>query len=812
MKKLSVKAVSLLLAASMLGSLAACKKKDKDISNNDTSHSGQKITEDTPWYDYKVIDTKIELDKSREIDYSYQRIGGADENNILVLTSGYYKMPEDPNIDWDTFDYSGYTINLVSIIDRKTGETSKTIDLTDLINYDDYVDDISFENGQIKLRVESYDRDTYEQTTNELIIDPSTEKIVDTKPVTGDGSIERTFVLGDYRVDTELLWSERNSAYNIYITYPNGETKKVELKDNNKDYYDIPAVFALDKTTALVTVSSDSEYIFFKLDLETGNITPEDAKDYEWLDLDRCYGSIVGSDGNVYFSSPTGISRIDFENKTCSIVFNYSWSAANRSAVTYLELAEATENSFLLCGEKYSNYLYTRDEDDSTFTIIEFTKADKNPNAGKYILELYSLYGYTDDKISDAILKFNESNSEYFIEVSDRYSKFDDADYSNINSDDDYQGVQLEADANMSSQLAMDILNGEGPDILMNCCSYGQLNSDNYLVDLTPYVGNLDPEKYFTNIVDSAKVDGKLYNLPICFEVEGIHTDAKYAGASGVGFTTEEYEKFLNNTLNGRDVIPSGQAYYFAKLYNAMSDKFISNGKVDFSGADFEAIAKFVKDNVPEKAKSWDEYYDDLDYSYGVGTAIVKGDMPIDMSQPAGYTYCYGMSSYFTNIYQYNGGTAVLGLPSSDGRGPLVAPYLSVAVSAQAYNVDACGEFVKMLMSDEVQLDLAMKDNFVLNREAFREGGKAAVDYFNGAGFDDYIGYMDNVKKITLTEKNIDEMENIVLSCSNCNAADAAINIILIEEMPAYFSGQKPLSEVTAVAQDRAQKVLAERG
>jgi hypothetical protein len=55
-------------------------------------------------------------------------------------------------------------------------------------------------------------------------------------------------------------------------------------------------------------------------------------------------------------------------------------------------------------------------------------------------------------------------------------------------------------------------------------------------------------------------------------------------------------------------------------------------------------------------------------------------------------------------------------------------------------------------------------------------------------------------------------MENIVLSCSSCNAADAAINIILIEEMPAYFSGQKPLSEVVAVAQDRAQKVLDERG
>ena len=234
MKKLSVKAVSLILAASMLGSMAACKKKDKDINNNDTSHSGQKITEDTPWYNYRVIDAKIDLDKSREIDYAYQRIGGTDENNIIILTSGYYKMPEDPNIDWETFDYSGYTINFITMIDRKTGDTAKTIDLTDLINFDDYVDDISFENGLIKLRVESYDRDTYEQTLNEVFIDPSTEKIVDTKPVSSDGNIERSFVIGDYKVDTEMLWTERSSAYNIYITYPNGETKRSSLRMTTK--------------------------------------------------------------------------------------------------------------------------------------------------------------------------------------------------------------------------------------------------------------------------------------------------------------------------------------------------------------------------------------------------------------------------------------------------------------------------------------------------------------------------------------------------------------------------------------------------
>ena len=33
--------------------------------------------------------------------------------------------------------------------------------------------------------------------------------------------------------------------------------------------------------------------------------------------------------------------------------------------------------------------------------------------------------------------------------------------------------------------------------------------------------------------------------MPVCISLEGIHTDKKNAGASGVGFTTEEYESIV---------------------------------------------------------------------------------------------------------------------------------------------------------------------------------------------------------------------------------------------------------------------------
>ena len=62
------------------------------------------------------------------------------------------------------------------------------------------------------------------------------------------------------------------------------------------------------------------------------------------------------------------------------------------------------------------------------------------------------------------------------------------------------------------------------------------------------------------------------------------------------------------------------------------------------------------------------------------------------------------------------------------------------------------------------------------------------------------------------TVQDIDFVESVILSCSKIKSEDSDISIILIEEMPAYFLGQKDLDEVIKIAQNRIQKVLDERG
>ena len=453
------------------------------------------------------------------------------------------------------------------------------------------------------------------------------------------------------------------------------------------------AVFKIADNKVVAAVVTTTDPAFYEVDLQTGKATEAPAGNYGWINVNNVYSTMTGPDDVVYFTSGTGVYKIDVKNKQNIEVFNYSWCSTNRNYLTNAQMVECSDDRIVFCGEKYERVPMGMPSQSEPF-VLTLDRAATNPHAGKTIIELYSSGGYVEDNISEAIVKYNNTSSTHYIEVRDRYSNVNSGiDYSKITSDDEMQTADLNFNAKMSNELAMDILNGEGPDILLNCSNYGQLNNTNYLADLSKYVGTLDSDKYFTNIVDAAKIDGKLYQFPVCYMVSGIFTDAKYAGKSGVGFTTAEYEKFLNDTLNGKDVINYGQAQYFTRLFTAMSEKFISDGKVDFSGPEFAELAEFVKNNVPEKAKSWNELYssdDGVSTAYAVGVTAFKGDSTVQ-TQAATYTSLYGYSGYFYQMGSLQGATGFFGIPSTDGRGPMLEPYVSVAVSAQSKSEKVVG-------------------------------------------------------------------------------------------------------------------------
>ena len=801
MKSYYMKLLTAALSASMVLSVTACItscNKEADKNDPDQSHSGMKISNDSPWYEASEFKVDLGLEEGRDIDNSFSKFAGCDDKYIYVETFCEYAHPGQ-------YYFTGEdTAQNVSVVDRNTGETVKIIDMLELLGIEHYVNDVKFRNGVLEISSSYWDKAKKQTIYMEYRVDPMTNTVLDEKEVER-GILENSiYDFGDYRIEVFAMMSDQGDTYyEIQITQPDGSVKTTELKEEGKSYYSDPSFMPIDKTQLLVLMTMEQPAAYYRLDLKTGKITREDSKDYEWLNIEYAGGLYNGRDGYAYDLTGTGISRYNMDKKCVEEVLNYSWSDLNRKHIEMASVCDVTDDSMLIFNKTTKNEPFGYHSGDflEEITIISMKKVP-NPHVGKQVLEMYVPYGDINDAVLKKVNEFNDTNGKYFIEISDRYTKEYDVSY--IEDPDAQSTAVYDATERLGNKLAMDIMNGKGPDIFYDPYYLGPLNYKEHLTDLTPYIGELEKDKYFTNMTDLTRKDGKLYFLPLCVSAYGIMTDSKNAGASGTGFTTEEYEKFLKTTLNGKDLIDYSQIDYFIELFNAMKGSFIKDGKADFSGEDFAAIAKYVKDNVPEQRLD-EPVLDDE------GNPVPEdwySKVPAMLSSAGDY------EGYLSNVERTTGEAKLYGLPSSDGRGPAGYLYYNVAVSAHALDVGACCEFVKMLLADDVQYQLAKSGMVPINREAFRKAGLEAIDYFNTVSINAAYANTDTPPKnrVTFTKAHLDDIENTILSVTYVYESDPDIERVIYEEMPAYFTGQKSLDEVVKIAQDRVHKVLGERG
>ena len=792
MKRITVKAVSVALLLAMVAATASCGRK--------TNRKARKISEDDTWFNSNIIDVETGAEKGRALGaWLYQRFIGLDDKYYVVETRGDYQVSPEDEKDVGTFNYNDYKFDYLAIVDRKTNLSVNTIDVRkDLTVSELYgVDNVFFKDGKITVQTGLKERE----------YDPLTGELLDTRPrKTGnDISFSEHYSVGDYEIETVAYQTETNQRYStISVKSPDGKVKETELKKPDKSIY-IYYVLAVSDTKVVIPASVDkygNEIAYYELDLETNELTVADSKEYEWLSNVAYLDCILSSDGMLYFKDDQGIYRLNTKQKKTEQILDFNQCGLNRALIDRFDLVECSEDRFLLCGLYDITSVYEGRTADK-INLIELTRADKNPHKDKTVLEIYSPRGI-DTYTGDAVARFNETNSRFFIEYSSRYNIsdfYDDA--FDENNEDVGKQANINTSAGISNKLAVDIMNGDAPDILLDCSGYSQLYTSNSLTDLTPFVKDADPDKYFTNIIEGSKTGGAIYQLPISFKLEGIVTKQSNAGSTGKGFTLDEYIKFTDEVMNGNDPLYYGQAIYFSMLFNSMREEFISNGKVDLSKPEFKILADYVRDNVRGKGISSNEWYEAaIDNNYNLAGEYTD--------------YCTGIGGFYTtvSISSSNGKKeTILGIPSLDGRGPRFIPDRSVAISSQAVDVKGCGEFVKLLLSEEFQTKIAMNDAFVINRESFTKAGSAAITYYNNGGSSFSGGNGGGFgRSYAFTSKDIDQVENVILSCSTIKSEDPDISIILIEEMPAYFLGQKDLDAVIKIAEDRIQKVLDERG
>ncbi|MBO7426752.1 MAG: extracellular solute-binding protein [Clostridiales bacterium] len=497
-------------------------------------------------------------------------------------------------------------------------------------------------------------------------------------------------------------------------------------------------------------------------------------------------GSIEGFDGKYYTVKADGVYADD-DTLFCA----FGDTDGNLNRLSNAKIGSVLEDKVILFGNDYDPYTYMPKP-----SIIILDKQDENPNAGKTLLTASAPFMMVTEMTAEGIRKFNNENDKYYIRTTSD-DLFNDPDY-------DYQDEDFIQ--KYQDEFKMKVLADDGPDIIFDVNNINGLENEDCLLDLSKDI-TFDPDLYYTNITDSMAKDGKLFAIPLSFSVEGLLVEKECIKDGAKGFTLDEYKKLVSEACNGEDPITEMYSkeslffYFLSSSYNT----WIQDGKVNFNQDEFKAMAEYIKDNMPDNPTLMDEdgviYYDE---TY----------MQSQMNKKARQIYLYSVSDFFREV-AYMEDPEFLGFPSTDGRGPAASTQQTVGISASTASKDACVEFVKALLSPEVQ---KLCDTNPISKEAAESIVDEALTSLNEEyrknveeyGYSDeeaiMMGYSkpkDNAKEIYLN--SLDKVDSVYMF-------DTSIETIVSEEAQAYFSGQKSVDEFIANLENRVQTVLNEQG
>ena len=788
MKRPIKKMGAALMAASFFVSVFACgctdKKKNALKDESGLVLSGKmpdKLPDGLSWYDF-AEDTAI-------FDYLAETIGGYFVSDITWFNDHTWAFvsetePKEPVYHIMSFDKSNKPA-------------------ADFVIRNEFGDNISLERLVLgdRLYIDGYDFASREQYL--YPVDESTgsitpeNKILLTKSSDDSYASSRFAFVGS---DAAVLKQGQNTSVELVDLSTGTVKKKTPLDNLSRDFHIkfAEGILCAGNNKVVVWGSTSSNYNFGQIryclvDLETGKISALDEMEYINIplrNLTYCNGNLVTvTDGGVY--------NIDVEGGTCKMALSFNCSVCNRYLASNSELKYADDNTFL-----FSYSLGYSGANRIPFAICTFTKSSEYPAAGRNILTVASTEDL-DYSISEAIMRFNSESDTSFMLFDNRYKTNSEIDYANTDNTDQAALKNLNSYAAVSDRLTMDILAGEGPDILITNGANEQLSRKDYFIDLSDYLKNesgVSEADYFTNAIEASKFNGSLYQLPIGFYVDCFLVPSDAFGSKN-GLTFEEYIQMVKTVCNGTDPVYDHQLAFSrtevaTKLFANTSEKYIKDGKIDVNNNDFKAILDYCKE-LPAKGfyegKDVDAEWEDL--------MTAKENMRV---QP---TVVYGFYEYEAFAEKFKG-AVICGYPSVDGRPATIGSDMAVSISSHTSDESSCKKFLSILLSEDIQKTLFM--NIPINKKCAKDLALLEIEEHNGSvDANEGNKFAKAGKKVdaSVADKYIEQLSTATTS----SFVYHSISLIIYEEIPAYFEGQKSFEDVAKVINDRAQKVLDER-
>lgn len=782
------KTVSCALAASILFTVAAtgCTNKDKNAITDESGLvlSGKmpdKLPEGMSWYDFEEDRSIFDYLEEKTGGYFLSDITWYADRTWVFLSETKPRLPVYHVMSFDK-DYK---------------------EVTDFVVTNQFGDNISLDKMVLgdRLYIDAFDFSTLRQC-----LYPIDEKDGSFSP---DNKIELPMDLsGDLTPnkfaftgsDIALLKVNDSSSIDVVDLASSKVKQNVPIDDVTLKYYiKYPeGIISAGSNKVIVWGTTSSNYNFGQtryclIDLESGNISALDEMEYinvPLRNLSYCAGHLVTvTDGGVY--------DIDTDAGTCKMRLSFNCSLCNRYLASNADLIYADEEHLLF--DYRSRYVNATQ---IPYSLCTFTKSAEYPAAGRNILTVASTEEL-DYTIAEAIMHFNRESDTSYILFDNRYKANSKIDYENVDNTDRKEQNTHKSYSEISDKLTMDILSGNGPDILITNGGNERLSNKDIFLDLSDYLKNesgISESDYFTNAIEASMFDGALYQFPIGFYVDGILAPGKDVDNKN-GLTFEEYKAMVDKICNGVDPLYDHQLLFSrseiaAKLFANSSEKFIKDKKIDVNNDEFKAILDYCKD-LPAQS-----YYEGKDVdSEWENLMTAKENMKVQPIPVYGFFEFEQFAGKFDD-------TVILGYPSADGRSASIASEIAVSIFSNTKDVDSCKKFLSILLSDDIQMSMFM--NIPINKNCARQIALNDIEETNKHVADNEgqkYAKTGEALDPALADRYIEQLS----SATTSSFVYHSISIIIYEEIPSYLEGQKSFEDVAKVINNRAQKVLDER-
>ena len=263
--------------------------------------------------------------------------------------------------------------------------------------------------------------------------------------------------------------------------------------------------------------------------------------------------------------------------------------------------------------------------------------------------------------------------------------------------------------------------------------------------------------------------------------------------------TFTQFEQFTDSYCNGFNVISGSQTGFISTCLRNEYDLFGDDNSINFDCPEFRELAEYAYDNVFNVDN---EAYWDLDFQ----DPTVTSNISIE-----GYL---GWFSLVQSIYCDFDDADLIGLPSSDSRGPVADITCFVSITQGTESPEGAWRFIETLLSHDVQSRLCKQrgttqNMFPINREAFDTIGLDCIEIYNHQSSVG-MGIMGSGQSVEVND--LDTIRSITETVEHITRADTDVDIIVYEEIQSYLVGDKSLDDVIYIMNDRARLMLGERG